>query len=246
MGSIYYEKTVAVNVLSTTSAVGYPATNAALESLSRPWRSTSTGANDLTLHFQAAGSVKALLVQDANFASCSVLKSADGAAFSSVGTLTTYADKLTARRRGIIVIDDNNVKAVRLSISSGTPTDGESFWRAKAYPFASASSVSGHFLTGARVDAIFPEVRSVLANEKVALASTGEAVLVLTIPALRQYNEDILEVVRRARAGTVAIDFQLVDYPEMVLPVRFVAGKQGEELAQYRITKQTIELREVT
>lgn len=247
MGSFYYGKRTVSSATATTAAAGYPASNVGLESIARPWRATGVTGEDVVLNFSAADPAAAVLLEDVNFESCAVLKSVDGSAFTSVGTLATYADKITGRRRGLLVIDDATVKAVKLTISAGAATDGLAYWRIGAgYVFSSAATMPRSAGLDMRVRGLFPQVRADLPNAQVAVATTGSDALGLSIPFKRMHSQDALELLRRARAGTVGLNLGLGDYPEFVLPVRHIEGQQEEAFPQYRISQFTVELREVT
>lgn len=246
MSSIYFSKRTITSATATTAAAGYPASNVALEDIRRPWRATGTGAEVMTINFSAAGAAAALLVQDVNFVSATVEKSVDGSVFTAAGTLTTVVDKLLGRRRGLIVINDATVKALRLNIGSGTPADGLSYWRIGAtYPFALSSTLSRRPSPDMRVRAIYAQLRTDLPNRKAALASTGADMLHVSLPFRRLPENDALELVRRAREGVVGLDLAHADYPEILVPVRHQEDQIEESFPQYRISQFTAELREV-
>jgi hypothetical protein len=243
MGKIYTGKLTPAAFVATSEAAGYPASNVGSESVAMPWKATSTGANDFTITWPSAQTVAAILVNDVNFASCPVQKSPDAAAYSAAGVLTTYADKLTGRRRGLIVINDANVRGIKLQIS-GTPTDAIA-WRIGAlYPFSIETAMPRMPEYGASVRGIFPGLRNELPNGQVAQASTGEDVLVISMQFDRRYDEDALELMRRARIGAVGLSLAPDNFPELVLPVRFYGEQQGETLAHFDYAESTLELRE--
>jgi hypothetical protein len=244
---LYYGRVTAVSWSVTNAQDGYPASNVSLESIGRPYKSTGAGAVDLVINFSAAAAVAAILLQDVNFASCTIAKSPDGTAFSSVGTLTTNADKWTGRRRGVLEINDPTVKAIKISIGAGTPTDGTSTWRlGSAYPFGSVVTMPRESDYHARVEALYPKVRTELANQQVAVATTGADLLVLSLPFTRASDQDVLELVRRGRLGTVGVTLSNTNYPELAMPMRYVEESQAETLDFYRYGSLSIELREVT
>lgn len=246
MASIYYAKRAAVSCSSTDAQSGYPASNAALESISRPWWAVDAGAKDWIVNFSAAASVQALLLQDVNFTSASVYKSPDGSTFNLVGTITNAADTITGRYRGLIVINDSNVKAVKVSIGSGTPADGLSYWRIGAvYPFASVSAVPRMPDFGVKVNATFPNVSTQLANKQTPFAVTGPDIIELTMPYERAYNQDVFEMLRRSRAATIGLALQPTNYPELVLPVRSYLDSLAETMGFLNLTQSELTLREV-
>lgn len=247
MAKLFYNRVTAVAWSVTNALEGYPASNVSLEAVDRPYKSTGSGVVDLVITFAAAVNVAALLLQDVNFASCTVLKSADGSSFTSVGTLTTYADKWTGRRRALIEINDASVKAVKISIGAGTPTDGTSTWRiGSAYPFGASSTLPRMADYNTRVKAIYPKVRTELENKQVAQATTGADILVVSLPFLRASSDDVLEMVRRGRIGTIGFTALSTNYPELALPLKYVDEEQTESLDFFNYGRLDIEMREVT
>lgn len=245
MGVLYYSKVGIVSATATDAASGYPASNVALESIGRPWRSLDTGAKDVTVTFSAATAVQALLLQDVNFGSCVVNKSPDGTTFSLVGTLTTYADKLTNRSRGLIVVNDPGVKALKISISAGTPLDALAYWRIGAiYVFASTSALPRMPDFGMKTRALYPKVAQTLANGLIAQASVGADILELSMPYWRHYDQDVIEMLRRARVGTVGLSLVPTNYNELVLPVKHVMPQLEESFGFLDLTSLQIDLRE--
>lgn len=247
MGVFYYTKLAGLSWSATDAQAGYPASNAGLESIARDWRAVDAGTKDWVVNFAAATTVQALLLEDVNFASAAVLKSPDGSSFSSVGTLTTYADKLTGRRRGLIVVNDANVKALKVTITSGSTMDGLTYWRVGAsYPFAAVSTLARMADYGMRVRAIFPKVSVELPNKQIAQAVTGADILAVSMSFNRQFDEDVLELQRRARVATVGLSLGLSDYPELVFPARYIDEGVEDALNFYRRSQTSMELREVT
>lgn len=245
MATLYYGKVTAVGWTVTDFQAGFAPSNVSLESIKRPWKGLDAGAKDIVISFNVPTPVYALVLQDVNFASCSVLKSADGISFVSVGTLSSAADKSIGRRRGVIVVNDATVKALKISIGAGTPTDGLSYWRiGAAYPFASSSAFPRSFDYGVRIRAIYPKTRVELANKQIAQATTGQDILALSLPFKRASTQDPLELVRRGRLGTVALALDLTLYPELVLPVRHVEEDQDESFDFYNYSSLTMEVRE--
>lgn len=243
---LHHSKITVLTFAATEAAAGYPATNAGREGLGLPWRSTTAGANNVDQTWATASFVGAILVSDVNFASAPVQTSTDGSTWgASIGTLTTTADKHTGRRRGLFVVNTAGLKGIRLAIS-GTPTDGLAYWRiGAAYLFTTTVTMPRDPEIGTRIRPLYAQISSELPNRQIAHAVTGFDVLALSMPFQREYTEDCLELVRRARAGTVAIELNNVDYPELVLPVRHYAGEAEEAWSSYRLTETTIELREV-
>jgi hypothetical protein len=242
---IYYSKLSPSSVSATTAQGGFPPTNASLEAIGRPWLATSAGANDLILNLAAAQNVAGLLLQDVNFAAASIFKSADGSTFSLVGTFTSYADKITGRRRGLIVINDPTVKAVKISIGSGSTTDGTTGWRVgAAYIFGASAALARLPQYHTKPRGVFPTITTPLPNGQVAQAVTGQDILELSMPFDRRFDEDVLDLVRRCRKATVGLFLAPNNYPELVLPVRFIKEELEEDMDVADYTAVTVELRE--
>lgn len=244
---MHHSKITALTFAASSSAAGFPANNVGREEIGRHWRSTSTGASTLDLTWTAAATVAAVLVTDVNFSSCNVHVTTDGSSFGgSIGTLSTFADKFTGRRRGVIAVNLANLKGIRLSIS-GTPTDGAAYWRVGSeYIFGTSLTLPRDPEMGTSVRSLFAQVSFELPNRKMARAFTGSHVIALSMPFQREYSEDALELVRRATAGTVGIELNNTDYPELVLPVRYYQAEGEEAWTSFRLTETSIELREVT
>jgi hypothetical protein len=244
LAKIHYGKLTPVSVVASTAAAGYPANNVALESISRPWNSTSSASTTLTLTLAAAQLVNAVLLQDVNFSSCLVEKSPDGSSFSSVGTLNTFADRESNRRRGLILVADANVKAIRLTMS-GTPTDGLAYWRiGAAYLFNAASTMPHMPQYNAQLNFLLAKVLRTLPNRRVAQATLAPGILELSLAFDRRYDEDVQELFRRAEAGTIGLELVPNNFPELVLPVLSVVEQQGETFNYVDHTACTIEVRE--
>ncbi len=241
MAKLFYDKRTITSSSATTEASGYPASNAALESITRPWRSTTLVEHTYTQNM-ASATAAAVIITDGNFASCTVKNAAN----ATLGTITTNVDKLTGRRRGILVATIAATTAIKLVIPAGTPTDGAAYFKVGSmYVFGSSSTLPKSPGMGTKVRAIFPAVRADLPNGQVAQAAIGSDILVLSMPFIREYSQDGLEILRRARVGTVGLDIEHTDYPELVLPVRYFGGAQEEDFFNLQVTQTTLELREV-
>lgn len=244
---LHHSKITPTVFAATSAAAGYPATNVGREALGHHWRSTSVaGTTNLDQTWATAATVAAILVSDANFATCTVHTSTDGSAWSgSIGTLSTHADKTTGRRRGIFAVNTAGLRGIRLGIS-GAPTDGLAYWRiGAAHLFATTVTLPRDPEIGTRVRTLYAQLMTELPNRQASRAGTGLDLLTLVLPFQREYNEDCLELVRRARAGTVGIELNNTDYPELALPVRHHLSEAEEAWSSFRQTETTIELREV-
>ncbi len=239
--NLYHTKRPITSASATTEATGYPASNLALESISRPYRSTSLIQHTITLNI-ASATVAAVLLTDCNFASATI----QNAAGVSQGTLTTYADKLTGRRRGVLVAAISATTAIKVVIPAGATTDGAAYWRSgAAHLFAVNATLPRAPSRGVQLRPIYPRVSTELPNQQIAEASTGPDLLSLSLPFTRSASEDVWELLRQARAATVGLAVSS-RYPELVLPVRYRAREFNEELFEYLLSRGTVELREVT
>lgn len=245
MAALYYDKRIATVGAATTEAAGYSASNVNNESLSREWRATGAGANDVTITFPANVSVHSLFVHGVNFASCPAQWSSDGINFNTIGTLTTYADR-HGRRRGRITINQASVKALRIQIGAGTPTDGLGVWRVGAmYPFGSTVTPTAFPKYTFRVRTRRPRVNRELVNGMVAAAETGLRSDRLDLSFLRKDTESVDDFIQRATAGTVLLDMGVSPYPEQQWPVRCVEQDLDETFTRPRESSITVPLVEV-
>lgn len=248
MSAYYSAKRTPSSVTATTEAAGYPAGNAALESIARPWRGTSVAAHDVIFNYAASAPVMAVLLEDVNFAACEVRVFIGS--YGAPATLTTYADKLTGRRRGIAIINNAGaITAVKLTIPAGTATDGLAYWRiGAAYVFQLGATLPADKgpLLPMRMRAIYPMVSVELPNKQLAQARTGAEIIMLSLSFKREYLEDGLAMLRAARAGTIGLDLAFSDYPELALPMNFAGAEQEETFSSYRASDYTLELREST
>lgn len=222
MASLYYGKLPIVAVTATTAASGFPASNVALESLGRPWRSTTTGANDVVLDLGSSKAINALFLHDVNFASATIARSTDNVSYTAVGTLTTYAGR-HGRRRGKISLGGASARYVKISISAGTPADGAAYWRiGSAYLFASKATPGAQPNYPTRVITTRPRVTTALANRLPAVASTGNNIDRIELRVPRWNTEAADDYVQRPAAGSILLDLEEPNYPEQQWPVRLL------------------------
>lgn len=243
--SIAYGKLAPVTISATTAAAGYGADNVGLESITRAWRATGVGANDVILTLAAVTTVHTLHLHDCNFASAAIYKSADGVAWTLVGTLNTYQGR-ESRRRGQIVINDANVKAVKVSIGAGVSTDGLAYWRiGSAYLFSVQATIASplQFPYAARFR--HPQVRSTLPNGQEPVAATGPGFHLIETPYRPFDSEDLGSLVRLARASTVLLNLGLSAYPFQVWPVRLQEDETAESFDTPRASTLRLTFREV-
>lgn len=243
--SIAYGKQVPTAYSATSSQAGFGPDNLGVEALTRPWRSVDASGNDLILTFASALPVHTMFLHDVNFASAAIHKSADGVAYSLVGTLTTHQGR-EGRRRGALVVNDATVKALKVVISAGTPTDGLAWWRVgAAYTFAAqlAAAAPPQFPYSARFR--YPQVRTDMPNGLAAVASTGPGFHLVEVPWRPFDNEDLEPVVRRARAATVLLNLGLANHPEQLWPVRLDEPEMAESFAAPRTADLKLTFREV-
>lgn len=236
MTTLYYNKLTPQAFAATTAQAGYPASNAGLESIDRPWLSTTLGANDFTVSFAALTFVDTAFIHDANFLICTVERSADGVNFANVGVLTTHADE-HGRRRGKIAVGGATLKALRYRVAAaGASDDGAAWWRIGAqYLFGSSLVVATGPSYNYRVSTRRPRVSAELPNFQVAQASTGPNIDRIEVPYDRKNGQSLRDVKVKAEQGTVLLSLDLADWPHQVWPVR----SQDEEISEafYKVHK---------
>jgi hypothetical protein len=243
--AIFYDKRTLVSASATTAAAGYPASNLGSESLARPYRATGLGATDIQINYAAATPLHSFSVHDVNFASCTFQKSSDGAAFTTVGTLTTYADR-DGRRRGRILVNDATVKAVKLQIGAGSATDGLAFWRAGAgYGWISTQTVPADLIFPVNEDIVPPAIAQDLPNGLVAEAGVGTRFSRIDTSWNRESTESLATLIGKARVATIWFDAGTSDYLEQQWPVYLQArDRLRESFDRFRYSRPTITLTE--
>jgi len=129
-----YNTPVATGTASTSHS-SYPATNLTVYERTRMhWRSTVSTASWAQAAFSSA-TVRGVIFNDVNFTACTV--TASGGAVAK----TTALDERVGRRKLIAVLDDV-CAAIRIDISSQTPTDGIGVFRiGSIIPFTSRMEV---------------------------------------------------------------------------------------------------------
>jgi hypothetical protein len=144
--------------------------------------------------------------------------------------MTTYADR-HGRRRGRILINDANVKAIKVQIAAGAPSDGAAYWRiGAAFAFANTVTPSGIPAYSYRKTTRRPRVTGNLVNGAVAVAKTGENVDLVELSFINRFDELVDDFVARASAGTVWLDLGAAPaFPEQQWPVRLVGDTITEE-----------------
>lgn len=228
MASIYYGKLSIVAVTATDAASGYPASNAALESLGRPWRSADAGAKDVVLDLGSSQAINAIFLHDVNFASATIARSADNVSYTSVGALTTYAGR-HGRRRGKISLAGASARYVKISISAGTPADGAAYWRiGAAYLFASKVSPTAILVLPLNVTTRRPRASVDLPNGATAIAVTGAPIDRIEINVDRDNAQSADDLIQLVDAGSAAFDMELANYPEQMWPVRYLENQLAE------------------
>lgn len=244
--NIYHTKRAVASVTSTTAAAGFPASQVALEAIGLPWKAAATGAEVLTINFTAPGAFAGLMLQDVNFASCTVDKSPNGSSWSAAGTVTSYPDpKIPGRRRALLALADPTIQAVRLNIANAATTDGTSSHRVGAfYGFQAVSALPLPPDYGLSVKAMFPQLATDLPNGRTALASTGPAYNIAELPFEREYSESLEELIRRSRAGTIGLQLLDSNYPEMFWPVRNEQSEAVEAFPFYAYSQISLFFKE--
>jgi hypothetical protein len=245
MASIHHTRKIATLFVATTTQGGYPASNVGNPYLARPWVATTTsGATEHEQHFPVAGPVKSLHVHDVNFAAATVYKSVDGVAWVLVGALATYMG-IEGRRRGKILVNDANVKALKVSIAAGASTDGFPWRIGAAYAFVESFAIAPPLQFPYRPRFTYPQLANKLINGQDAIASTGPGFHAIQLPFKPTDAQSLEETVRRARAGIVLLDLELANYPAQVWPVRHLEEEIDEGFEIPKESDVVLNLKEV-
>lgn len=243
--SIAYGKQVPTAYSATSSQAGFGPDNLGVEALTRPWRAVDATEHHLIITFASALPVHTILLHDVNFASAAIHKSADGVAYSLAGSLLSYQGR-EGRRRGALVVNDASVKALKVVIAAGTPTDGLTWWRiGTAYPFSAQLAAAAPFQFPYAARFRYPQVRADIPNGQAAVANTGPGFHLVEVPWRPFDTEDLEPVVRRARAATVLLNLGMANYPEQLWPVRLDEPEMVESFAAPRTADLKLTFREV-
>lgn len=213
---IVYTDTITVTPSASTSAVGYPASNLALQSVGRPWRSTTTGATTITLDMGSNQTPAALLLQDANFTAATIATSPDNATWTTRGTLALAADG-QGRYKGVLALGVA-CRYVRASVS-GSPTDGAAYWRVgAAYLWLSAAIVTAPDY-GMQIAYNYPQSRADLPNGAAVTVGLGPSYAILTGKISGGAADNVAAIMRAARSGVIGVDMQSAQAPWLQFPM---------------------------
>lgn len=243
---LYHSKLTPIAYAATTAQAGYPANNLGSDSVSLPWRATGVVENTVTLTLGAVATMQLLALHDVNFATCTVEKSVDGAAWVNVGALNTYSDR-GGRRRGSIVIAAAGQLAVRFRIAAGVTTDGLGYWRAgAAHLFTFEASVGVVPEYGYRVRTKRPRVVTALRNGRTPTASTGASIDRIELRFGRRRATELLDyVIQLPTTGTCFLNLELPDYPEQQWPVRLLEEDIEETFDAKKLSTTNVPFTEV-
>ncbi len=243
---LFTDQIVPTTATATTAQAGYAATNILRRSISQPWWSTSTSANDVVIDCGADTAKKVLHVHDCNFASAPISTAASAApgSFTARGTLTTYEND-AGRRRGWIELSDSD-RYVKIGIASGTPADNLAYWRiGSAYLMATKNIMPSDLQFGFDIAPTEPVIATDLTNGRRAQAIVGNDFDVLELKWRRKYSEVMKPMVKKTREGLcifVAIDVNTY-YPEQSWPVMRYEAKR-ETFDRWQHSMLTTKLRE--
>lgn len=244
MAVIYYDKRPFSGSSSTSAQAGYPASNAIRESLARPWRAATAGAEEWVGSFAAALGVHTFCLHDVNFASATISKSADGVAFVVVGVMTTYADR-HGRRRGKILINDANVKALKVQ-PAGVTTDGSTGWSiGAAYPWGTQHVVPVSHIFPLSEEVADPVISSTLVQDLVTEAATGQPRWSTVQTVWQRKSTLALDTLVQKSLNTIWFDCNVSSYPEQQWPVyRRRADRIQEVYDRFNVSRPSLTLRE--
>lgn len=237
---LYYSRIAASGYSATTSASGYSASNAGLYAIARPWRSTSTAANDLQANFSLQ-TLRGVMVQDTNIASPSVYSIASGGGSVLLSSPGTPPQEPNGRRK-ILVACNVMAQGCKISAASGTPTDGASYHSVGAlYAWGAVMSLLCDPLLGSSVRRVRPRVQADLENGQRADAKTGPAFADRILLRFRvQAGQDLEAIERLADAGVCGLDLGIANRRDLAWPV--VCTARSIERAMSRANQDDVEL----
>lgn len=241
--SIYYGQPSGMSAVATSAQSGYPAANVLTPQLGRSWRSVDTTANTVTVTWSTLVTVQALWLSDINFNGSVDYTTNGGTTWTNLGTISAFMDKWTGRYRGYLDVN-LSINGIRFT-PSASPLDSATYWRCgAAYVFTGITNLPRMPEMGMQVNPIYPYTRQDLANGKEAVATSGFDRLTFTFNYLRRYDQDMLEIVRRARAGTIGFALQPNNFTEVFAPVRYVENTLTDTFSQLNFTTPQIVLKE--
>ena len=245
MATLHYDRLVPTIFESTTSQAGYPATNLGNESLARPWKGVGVGVEDLTLRLPAAATIQTVFLDDVNFDSCTVKRSANGVDFVDVGVATAYPNE-HGRYRGKITVGVAGLVAIRLAIAAGAANDGLADWRGGAvYLFGSSAPIPVGPSYNYRTRTKRPRISAELANGLVAQARTGLNIDRIDFPYERKFDKSLRLLKMKAEQGTVLLSMDIPDWPDQMWPVRYLDDASEEAFPKVHKAQGSLVLTEV-
>ena len=219
----------AANVSATSAAAGYPASNAMLQSLGLPWRSTVTTQTDLIVDLGSARTVRGIGFSDINALSgFTIASSADNVGYTDRATPTFAADRY-GRIRGVAALN-TSARYWRIRFASGTPADGAAFWRIGAlYLFGAVTDIVSPKHSGFKRKTNNAEIRTKLDNGRESAAAIGirHDVVSGQFGVRSTGTSTIGSMLADLRAGAAWIDFENPYQPSWTYP--FVAAAEEDE-----------------
>lgn len=244
MARLYYDLVVPTSAAATSAQAGFPASNACTPFIEMPWRSKNTTAQDLTVSFPA-GAVAGVILQDVNFATCTVKSTANGVAFDAGVAMATYANPL-GRRRGAILLALAGKVGVRISIPAGATTDGLPYFRVgSVLVFMNSAKLATAPAKGYGVDMQMPQEASVLRNGQDSQANMGPMFDRLEFSFLQKYNQDFSFMLQALRRGICGLDMELTNFPDQIWPVRQTGNAVKREYPKANSYRFSLSLREI-
>jgi hypothetical protein len=245
MSKLWYSQVNPSSFAATEAATGYPASNVGLQSLGRPWRSTTTGANEVTINFAAARQVQALFLHDVNFATANIQKSVSGGGFVNIGALTTAGNE-AGRYRGYCTVNEALCTAIKIQIAAAAPNDGLAYWRiGSAYAFQAVVTPPFALEYQYEIDTQESVISSTLVNKRKAEARVGIDHDLIKLPYNAKNSESLADIVRLTRLGTCLFTTDLPNYPEELWPVIRQEDNSVKSRYAVNLAKRSIILTEV-
>jgi len=237
---LYYNRIAPGSYSATSAASGYAAANVDGYAIGRPWRSTSTAANDLQANF-GLQTLRGIMVQDTNIATPSVYYIASGGASVLLSSPGVPPQEPNGRRK-ILVACNVSAQGCKLNAASATPTDGASYHSVGSlYAWGAVLSLACDPLTGSSIRRARPRVQADLDNGQRADAKTGPAYADSIKLRFRvQAGQDLEVIERLADGGVCGLDLGIANRRDLAWPVMCQA--RSLERAMSRANQDEIEL----
>lgn len=228
---------------ASSAAAGFPATNALIPGVSKPWKSTGGGAQWIQVDLGSAQTVTAVALHDMGGGGNVSTIQADtvNPPVTSYSTFSAGTDE-NGRRKGSALIGAS-VRYIRFNLTGSIPA----YSVGCVLVFAASQVVGVDPLYGdTTIRQIDPQVRKDLPNGIVEAYSTGPALSELDLGFAPDPTADIEALRRAARLGPCWIDFGITSDRGRQWPVRHVENETDRQLQRFNREPVSIKLREIT